>query len=531
MKKILMSALAAFMLFAFGCSKPAETITIEKFANATPENAEIFIAYQCDKKFMKDYLSQKGAKDFLRELAKNEVLQKAISDFLTIFMLEDIITPESINQLITSISETDEDSFVGFNCQDFKNSFDFQEPIGELVLSSETFVKFVKEALDKSAEKNTITKTEKTNLTLYKAEKAAILIKGNLLVFSVSEEKANALLEAINKPLEKSFAKTQNFTKLNDIKKGADILFFFDANKITEENIEAMYFSGKMNSINDVEGTFKLDLGKAAITNAKEVFENLSKRTLKKGALLKNSISNSSFALGVSIPELSKDLVDFINKASGKSDPEFEMFIQMAKSINIKGLYFSCGELKVEQILKIQETMQPPEMFLKIDCENSDAFFKNPMMVQMLNSPFVSQMQVGENTIYTTMANVKFSQAGKEGALISTITDLAKTTNLAKSEGETLASNKDAKTLMDKLPDGNFIEIFIDNQKLESFIKEINNITMGESNKIENAFYGIYKKSLAVAAVKIEGTSIIINFCGVQEVDFEKAIKQLKELK
>ena len=170
-------------------------------------------------------------------------------------------------------------------------------------------------------------------------------------------------------------------------------------------------------------------------------------------------------------------------------------------------------------------------MFLKIDCENSDAFFKNPMMAQMLNSPFVSQMQVGENTIYTTMANVKFSQAGKEGAFISTITDLAKTTNLAKSEGETLASNKDAKTLMDKLPDGNFIEIFIDSQKLESFIKEINNITMGESNKIENAFYGIYKKSLAVAAVKIEGTSIIINFCGVQEVDFEKAIKQLKELK
>ena len=79
MKKILMSALAAFMFFAFGCSKQQDEckISAEDFANATPENVALFATYSADAELIKKSLAQKGFKEFLEELSKNKRSQSA----------------------------------------------------------------------------------------------------------------------------------------------------------------------------------------------------------------------------------------------------------------------------------------------------------------------------------------------------------------------------------------------------------------------------------------------------------------------
>lgn len=543
MKKLLSVFLSALMLFALGCSKQDNDckISIEDFASATPENAKLFLAYNIDKNFIKKYRKENNTKGFILEITKNEALQKILKDiyFDKISELtQGIVTQDTLNKSLIELTNTYEDFFLGCNLDALSTRDNLK---GNLLISSSLTTNETKKILDKATEKNIVKKFEKDSYLIYKNNNLVIAIKGKFLALSNTEDMAIKLIANIKKPLENSFAKTQNFAKLKAINPDADILLFANVNKETNSYIANTFVSSQQLSDKESATSIKLDLGENGIKKSAEVFKSITQRTLKKGNILKNSMKNSLFALGISSPKVSNETLKLLNEFTGENNPSAQMVMQMLSAIDLKSLYLSCGDLDAEKLLKIQETMQPPEMFIKIECENSDAFFKNPMMAQMLNSPFISQMQVGENTIYTTVANIKFAQISKSGAFISTITDLAKTTNLAKEVGEDLSENENASYLVNKLPEGGQIEAFVDIKKLNDFSMQMQEIiakgTKDATNeqkdaiKLSNAFNGIIKKSGLATSVKFDGASIIINILATSEYDFEKAIKQLKELK
>lgn len=544
MKKIFTSALAAVMLFAFGCTKQREEckISAEDFANATSENAAMFFAYSADKDLIKKTIEQKGCKEFLEELAKNKTVQEHLNKFLQSFAKEtgkNIITPKLVNKAIIECANLKDEIFIGASIENFLENKGFR-----LLVSSPAAAEIFKEFAEEA--KLNLQKFQKDGASIYKTDKIAFIVKNGSIVIAETEEAAEALIKNLKTPLEKSFAKTETFAKLASIKENANILCFIAA-KEEEKSLAEIFASAKYSSPVEGDAVFKIELGKDADSEIKDAFKIFGKRTLPKGSLLKNSIKDSSAALAATIPELTEEMSEFITKQIGADNPSSAaMPLQMLKAAGLKNLYLSCGDLKAEQILKIRETMQPPEMFLKIDCENSDAFFKNPMVAPMLNSPFISQMQVGEISIYATMANIKFAPSGKSGAFVSTITDLAKTISLSNNSGESLADNKDAEHLFNRLPSGNQIEFFCDGKKLEDLAKSLNDMQMsqireksGESmdgaanaaNAINEFSRDITKKSQIAMSLKIEEMSATINVAFVQEIDFEKAVKILKELK
>ncbi len=549
MKKLFSTILAATMLFAFGCSKQdANKVTIDGFANAIPETTEVFIAWDANKELSDELLAQKGAKEFILELTKNQFVQNALNDFFNIAAdndVKEIFSVADINKFITEFAQAGENSFFGIYVEGLFNDEETKFS-SNLLIKSALFTQAARDVLDKVCAKNKLQKSEKDGSTIYKASEDIIVLKGDMFICSETEESINTLLKNLKTPLEKSFAKTQNYAKLNALKPNADLQIFFDAHKISNGEFGSILFACKSNSINEADMALKFELGKNAIKEAKDTVKTFAKRTLAKGGLLKNSMKDSSFALGIAVPELSKDLVDLIAQVNGANDPSTQMILQMLKVIDLKSLYLSCGDLDFEKLMKIQETMQPPEMFLKIDCANADAFFKNPMMGAMLNSPFISPLQVGENKMYTTMANVKFASFDKTSAFVSTMTDLAKTTDLAKNKGETLSSSKNTTEVLNKLPEGNQIEAYFDGKKLEELSYKVQEMqtqaVQAEAipdmkkfietyNKINSVFKGIIKRADAAASLKFEDMAVILNLVYIQDIDFEKALKQLKELK
>ena len=540
MKKIFTSALLAIMFFAFGCSKQQDEckISAENFANATPENVSLFAAYGADAELIKKNLAQKGFKEFIEELAKNKKVQEDLNLLLKNLAEKSgkkTIPSDVVNKVLLKCANSEDGFFIGASLKKDSEDLNFKALINS-PLVTEIFEDFAKN----------IEKTQKNGASIYSAgELGVIVVKENSIVFAKSEKEAEAFMENLKKPLEKSFAKTQKFAKLSSIKESADLLLFADV-KEDEKEFAQIFVSAKYLSPTQCDTTVKVELGKDADSELKDAFKMFGKRTLPNGSFLKNSAKDSSLALAAAIPELGDEASQMIKKLAGDDAASIEMPLQMIKFLGLKDLYFSCGELKAEEILKIQETMQPPEMFLKIDCENSDAFFNNPMIAPMLNSPFISQMQVGGNPIYTTMANIKFAPIGKGGAFISTITDLAKITSLSNNSGESLADNKDAEHLFNRLPSGNQIELFCDGKKMEDIAKAINDMQMGQIREFSDEDMGAFaktvsainefsrditKKSMIAAALKVEETLLTINFAFLQELDFEKAVKILKELK
>lgn len=544
MKKILMSALAAVMLFAFGCSKQQNEckISTEDFANATSENVALFATYSMDAELAKKAAAQKGFKEFFEELAENKKIQEALNECIGAITQEtgqNFIKIDFINKVLAKIANTEEAFFFGASIDEFSENANMNFII-DSPLAVELFEDFVESAKDELK----LQKSQKDGVSIYKTDDIAFIVKGNAISVAKSEETAIALIQNIKTPAEKSFAKTPKFAKLTSIKKDANILCFIDAKE--EKSFSEIFISAKYYSPSEYGMTFKIELGKDAIAEVKDAFKMFAQRALPNSFLLKNSVKDSSIAFAAAIPEISDKVSELASRMMADNLEASKIAIQMLKSVGLKSVCFSCGELKAEQILKIQETMQPPEMFLKIDCENADAFFKNPMVSQMLNTPFVSQMQFGENSIYTTMANIKFAPIANTGAFISTIPDLSKTMALAKNSGESLADNKDAVQMLSKLASGNQIELYCDGNKFKDLLQEINKMQMkqieelSESNMNSSAksylamnkfMNDITKKSQMAMSLKIEDFALIINCEAVQDIDYEKAVQILKELK
>lgn len=544
MKKILMSALAAFMLFAFGCSKQQNEckISAEDFANATPENVSLFAAYSADAELIKKSLAQKGFKEFLEELSKNKKIQEALNECIGAITQEtgqNFIKIDFINKILLKSANAKEAFFFGASIDELSENANMK-----LIIDSPLAVELFEDFVESAKDELKLQKSQKDGISVYKTDDVAIIVKSNIISVAKNEETAIALIKNIKTPAEKPFAKTPKFAKLTSMKKDANFICFIDA-KEEEKSFSEIFISAKYYSPSEFGMTFKIELGKDAIAEVKDTFKMFAQRTLPNNFLLKNSVKDSSVAFAAAIPEIS-DKVSELASLMMADNLEAKIAIQMLKSIGLKSLCFSCGELKAEQILKIQETMQPPEMFLKIDCENANAFFKNPTVSQMLNTPFISQMQFGENSIYTTMANIKFAPIANTGAFISTIPDLSKTMALAKNSGESLADNKDAEHLFNRLPSGNQIELFCDGKKMEDIAKAINDMQMAQIREFSDEDMGAFaktvsainefsrditKKSQMAMSLKIEDFAVIINCEAVQDIDYEKAVKILKELK
>lgn len=545
MKKILMSALAAFMLFAFGCSKQQNEckISTEDFANATSENVALFATYSMDAELIKKNLAQKGFKEFFEELAKNKKIQEALNECIGAITQEtgqNFIKIDFINKILLKSANAKEAFFFGASIDELSENANMK-----LIIDSPLAVELFEDFVESAKDELKLQKSQKDGISVYKTDDVAIIVKGNIISVAKNEETAITLIKNIKTPAEKPFAKTPKFAKLTSIKKDANFICFIDA-KEEEKSFSEIFISAKYYSPSEFGMTFKIELGKDAIAEVKDTFKMFAQRTLPNNFLLKNSVKDSSVAFAAVIPEISDKVSELANHMMADNLEASKIAIQMLKSIGLKSVCFSCGELKAEQILKIQETMQPPEMFLKIDCENADAFFKNPMVSQMLNTPFISQMQFGENSIYTTMANIKFAPIANTGAFISTIPDLSKTMSLAKNSGESLADNKDAVQILSRLASGNQIELYFNGNKFKDLLQEINKMQMKQIEELSdsninsaaksylamNEFMNdITKKSQMAMSLKIEDFAVIINCEAVQDVDYEKAVQILKELK
>lgn len=544
MKKIFTSALLAIMFFAFGCSKQQDEckISAEDFANATPENVALFATYSMDAEFVKKTTDQKGVKEFFEELSKNKKIQEALNECIGAITQEtgqNFIKIDFINKILLKSANAKEAFFFGASIDELSENANMK-----LIIDSPLAVELFEDFVESAKDELKLQKSQKDGISVYKTDDVAIIVKSNIISVAKNEETAIALIKNIKTPAEKPFAKTPKFAKLTSMKKDANFICFIDA-KEEEKSFSEIFISAKYYSPSEFGMTFKIELGKDAIAEVKDTFKMFAQRTLPNNFLLKNSVKDSSVAFAAAIPEIS-DKVSELASLMMADNLEAKIAIQMLKSIGLKSVCFSCGELKAEQILKIQETMQPPEMFLKIDCENANAFFKNPMVSQMLNTPFISQMQFGENSIYTTMANIKFAPIANTGAFISTIPDLSKTMALAKNSGESLADNKDAEHLFNRLPSGNQIELFCDGNKFKDLLQEINKMQIKQIEELSdsdinsavksylamNEFMNdITKKSQMAMSLKIEDFAVIINCEAVQDIDFEKAVKILKELK
>ncbi|MBO5782165.1 MAG: hypothetical protein J6R08_06880 [Opitutales bacterium] len=544
MKKIFTSALLAIMFFAFGCSKQQDEckISAEDFANATPENVALFATYSMDAELVKKTTDQKGVKEFFEELSKNKKIQEALNECIGAITQEtgqNFIKIDFINKILLKSANAKEAFFFGASIDELSENANMK-----LIIDSPLAVELFEDFVESAKDELKLQKSQKDGISVYKTDDVAIIVKSNIISVAKNEETAIALIKNIKTPAEKPFAKTPKFAKLTSMKKDANFICFIDA-KEEEKSFSEIFISAKYYSPSEFGMTFKIELGKDAIAEVKDTFKMFAQRTLPNNFLLKNSVKDSSVAFAAAIPEIS-DKVSELASLMMADNLEAKIAIQMLKSIGLKSVCFSCGELKAEQILKIQETMQPPEMFLKIDCENANAFFKNPMVSQMLNTPFISQMQFGENSIYTTMANIKFAPIANTGAFISTIPDLSKTMALAKNSGESLADNKDAEHLFNRLPSGNQIELYCDGNKFKDLLQEINKMQIKQIEELSdsdinsavksylamNEFMNdITKKSQMAMSLKIEDFAVIINCEAVQDIDFEKAVKILKELK
>ena len=544
MKKIFTSALLAIMFFAFGCSKQQDEckISAEDFANATPENVALFATYSMDAELVKKTTDQKGVKEFFEELSKNKKIQEALTECIGAITQEtgqNFIKIDFINKILLKSANAKEAFFFGASIDELSENANMK-----LIIDSPLAVELFEDFVESAKDELKLQKSQKDGISVYKTDDVAIIVKSNIISVAKNEETAIALIKNIKTPAEKPFAKTPKFAKLTSMKKDANFICFIDA-KEEEKSFSEIFISAKYYSPSEFGMTFKIELGKDAIAEVKDTFKMFAQRTLPNNFLLKNSVKDSSVAFAAAIPEIS-DKISELASLMMADNLEAKIAIQMLKSIGLKSVCFSCGELKAEQILKIQETMQPPEMFLKIDCENANAFFKNPMVSQMLNTPFISQMQFGENSIYTTMANIKFAPIANTGAFISTIPDLSKTMALAKNSGESLADNKDAEHLFNRLPSGNQIELYCDGNKFKDLLQEINKMQIKQIEELSdsdinsavksylamNKFMNdITKKSQMAMSLKIEDFAVIINCEAVQDIDFEKAVKILKELK
>ena len=538
MKKLIsLILIAAAGALLFVClHKGAEKLTISDAANAAPENASVFIALDFDKKLHREFLAQKGAKEYSMEYANS------LSLFINTKDLPEEVKPVLTKEFFTETAKSMIDKPEGvFFAMALTQEEGEEADCKFIVLKNSLAVKKTREIFDRKK----LEKAQNADFEFYKPKTAKMIvaIKNDMLVAADNEAEAEKVFASLKTPREKSFAKTPQFEKLMALKKNPECVIFADSAN-GEANIGSTYIAMDF-SLSDYSAAVKIlpkDGKFYSDENSKNTWLGFCKNKLPKNAILKNSMPNSSIALALAMPEISPELAGAALLATGG---EANMVLAMLQKLGVKSLYLSCGEIDPNAISKIQETMQPPEAFLKIACQDTDAFFKDETMAQLLNSPLVAPLQFGEKTIYSTMANLKIAQISKESAIIATMTDMEKMMSLASGKGAALENNKDAAALFEKLPSGNTLEMFIDGKNLQNLVVEAIKLSLengyGEALadaekaelqsilKLQIAAAQMTKKNVCALGVKLEENEISAELCGEFEYDYELGAKLMKE--
>ncbi|MBR6389179.1 MAG: hypothetical protein IKS15_03575 [Opitutales bacterium] len=544
MKKIItLTILAAASALFFACSpkQDAEKLTIKDAANAAPENSSVFIAFNFDQNLQKDFYAQKGAKEYWIEYANG--LSQFLSTENMPEELKPILTKEFFSDAAKSMIANPEGIFFAMALTQEKGE---EADCKFIVLKNSLAVQKTREIL----EQKKLEKVQSANFEFYKPKSAKLVVavKSDMLVVADNEAEAEKVFANLKAPQEKSFAKTPQFEKLMGLKKDSKCVIFADSAN-GEANIGAAYIAMDF-SVSDYSAAMKIlpKNGKFyGDENSKNAWLGFCKNKLPKNAILKNSMQNSSIALALAVPEISPELAGAALLAAGA---EANMAVALLQKIGIKNLYLSCGEIEPNTISKIQSTMQPPEIFIKIACQDTDAFFKDETMAQLLNSPLVAPLQFGEKTIYSSMANLKIAQISKESAIIATMTDMEKMMSLANGKGATLEGNKDAAALFAKLPSGNTLEMFVDGKSLQNLAIETMNMAIEKSAeeaasdeekekikraafwaKMQTAAMQMTKKNVCALGVKLDESEISAELFGEFEYDYELGAKLMKEAK
>ncbi|MBR4596775.1 MAG: hypothetical protein IKO42_00020 [Opitutales bacterium] len=544
MKKILSLTLAAvFAALAVACApkKDAGKLTIQDAANAAPANAEMFLAVDSPKKLQEEILSQKGAKEFMQASLDSPAAQKffeaAFENMPEEFKSK--INAKTVLDFARAYEQTPEDFFLAVAAATKENSCD----IKFIVLKHSLFAKKVKELL----EEKKLEKSQKDGFEFYKKADFVVAFKGALLIFADNEEAALKVASdlKLKAPRENSFAASEKFQKLMGLEKNPIVACFIDAKNQPKGNFDGcLFFAYSMQNLNNASGVLKIDLGKKfdemlAQEDAK-LYEVLVKSRLARNSLLKNSLPNSTFALALAVPEITDGLESELLKNMDGDAIENKMVLSILKNAGIKNLCLSLGELDPESISNIQE--KTPEAFLKIEAADTDAVFKNEMVLQLLNSPFLSPLKIGEDTVYSGMFNLKIAQASKSCAAASTMKDVEKMMSLARGKGKSLAGNKDAQALVNELPEGDAAEFFIDVKALSLLSNAMQNQVESDlgdrvdadwktARQYQSAIEKAYKKMLIAGGVKLEPKEITITFKAFAEYDYELGAKLLKEIK
>lgn len=541
MKKLIpLTFFAAASVLFFACSPKQAKLTTKDAANAAPENASCFVAFDLDKNLQKDFLAQKGAKEWQLACLNCDFTQ-LFFDKINEDLPEDLkplLTKEFFVSAANSMLEKPEDIFFAAA---FTQGKDEEADCKFVILKNSVAVQKTKEIL----ERKKLEKIQKAGFEFFKpkTEKLIVAIKGDMLIVADDEAEAEKVFANLKTPQEKSFAKTPQFEKLAALKENPKCVFFA-TDAAGEADLDAAYFAMDF-SVNDYSAAMKFlpkDGKFYEDENGKKMWLGLCKNKLPKNAILKNAMPNSTIALALALP--SPELANAIPELGAQG----QLAIAMLKKAGVKGLYLSFGEIDADAILKIQEPMQPPEGFLKFVCQDADAFFKDETMAQLLSSPLVAPLQIGGKTVYSTMANLKIAQISKGSAIVSTMADMDKMMTLANGNGETLANNKDAAALFEKLPGGNTFEMFIDAKNLQKVSAEINkNIFAPFRNglnlsdearqfnlsleKLQTVCEQMIKKNACALGVKLEENEISAELFGEFEYDYELGAKLLKEAK